>query len=148
MTRKYADFLSGLGFLAIALLFWSAGRDLTGISRIFPTILELFLGLGGLGLLLNSLRKSLGGTSCEEMPVWGRVWLILACSIVYVICVPLLGFYVASLLFLFLVAMVLGGHWDWKHAKIAALFSVGLCVLVYLVFKLLLSVPTPKGLFI
>jgi hypothetical protein len=146
MTRKYADLFSGLGFMIMALLFWSAGRDLTGISRVFPGILELFLILGGAGLVVNSLRKSLGETACEDKPVWGRVCLILVCSLIYVVCVPLLGFYVASASFLVFVAMLLGGKWDRKHAITAICFALGLCLLIYLVFKLMLSVPTPTGI--
>ncbi|MBG0777549.1 MAG: tripartite tricarboxylate transporter TctB family protein [Desulfovibrionaceae bacterium] len=145
MTRKTADILSGLGFLILAAAFWAAGCDLTGISRIFPTMLEIFMALGGVALVLNGLRKGLTEMACEGTPTWRRIWLITASSILYVACMPLIGFYVSSALFLFIMAMVLGTRRDLAHAGLAAAFSVGLCVLVYVVFRMLLLVPTPAG---
>jgi putative tricarboxylic transport membrane protein len=145
MTRKYADMLSGLGFLSVASVFWSAGRDLTGVSRIFPSLLEVFLALGGLVLCVNGLVKSRKEKACEEMPVWGRVWLILISAILYAAAVPVVGFYVSSAVFLFLMAMIFGKAWTMAQARLSLLFSVGLCLLIYLVFRTLLLVPTPTG---
>jgi putative tricarboxylic transport membrane protein len=145
MTRKYADILSGAGFLVLALIFWSAGRELTGVSRIFPNLLELFLALGGLVLCILGLSKSLKEKACDESPVWSRVWMILVSSVLYAVAVPLIGFYVSSAIFLFVMAMILGKTWNLAHVKISVVFSVGLCALIYLVFKTLLLVPTPTG---
>lgn len=147
MRRAHADILSGLGFLAIAVGFWFAGRDLTGISVVFPMMLEIFLAAGGVGLIINGLRISPEAQACADMPIWRRVWLMAASSLVYTVCVSFLGFYVSSAGFLFVMSLVFGRSWGRRQLGAAAAFSVLVCVVVYLVFRVLLLVPTPQGLF-
>lgn len=145
MTRKLADTLSGLGFLALAAIFWLAGRDLEGISRVFPLLLEIFLAAGGLLLLISGIRRAADDLACEGKPIWGRVWLIAAASAAYVLLVPIIGFYVTSFAFLFLMAELLSRGSGLRHLAASAGFAVVLCALVYLVFNTLLLVPTPEG---
>lgn len=147
MRRAHADILSGLGFLAIAAGFWFAGRDLTGISRVFPGMLEAFLALGGVGLIINGLRISPEVRACAGMPIWRRVWLMAASSLVYTVCVSFLGFYVSSAGFLFVMSLAFGRSWGKRQLGAAAVFSALVCVAVYVVFRMLLLVPTPQGLF-
>ncbi|HMM37998.1 MAG TPA: tripartite tricarboxylate transporter TctB family protein [Desulfovibrio sp.] len=147
MRRSFSDIVSGLGFLIVAAAFWFAGRDLTGISRVFPTGLEVFLGLGGLALVFNGIRLARKEAACEkEFIAWNRVVLITAASVIYVLLIPLVGFYVTSVVFLFVLAMILAEKGKGRKGMVQALaFSGGLVGLIWLVFLQILQVPTPSG---
>lgn len=149
MRRSFSDITSGLGFLAFAAVFWLAGLDLTGISRVFPMGLEVFLALGGIALVINGLRLARKeGAAEKEVTAWSRVILITVASVAYVFVIPLLGFYVTSVLFLFALAMILAEKGKGARGLGVALgFSVGLMALIYIVFLKILQVPTPSGLF-
>jgi putative tricarboxylic transport membrane protein len=147
MKRKHADILSGLGFLLVAALFWSLGRDLEGVSAVFPAMLEVFMAGGGLALIINGLRMSAADQVCEDMPLWGRVVGIVIGGIIYVLCIPLIGFYTASALFIFILALAYGQELSLRRAGLYAAFSLLICVLIWGVFQKLLLVPTPEGLF-
>jgi len=151
MRKSVSNILAGLGFLGFAAAFWLAGRDLTGISRIFPQSLELFLALGGVVLVACGLRRLKSEAACaEEEPVvaW-RVALITVSSMAYVLLIPPLGFYASSLLFMFGMGWVMAGRGQGLRGPAKAMgFALLLCVLVYLVFTRALQVPTPEGLFL
>ena len=149
MRKCVSDILAGLGFLGFAAAFWLAGRDLTGISRIFPQSLEIFLSLGGVALVAMGLRRFRTEAACpaeEPVVVW-RVALITVSSMAYVLLIPVLGFYAASLVFMVSMGWVMAGRGQGLRGPAKAVgFALLLCVLVYLVFTRALQVPTPEGL--
>jgi hypothetical protein len=106
--------------------------------------------VGGIYLVAKGLikgRKSSAATEDTEPVKFKRVGIISAGSVVYVLVVPLLGFYPATVLFLFGMAMVLGDSnvTTAKKAMASAFFTVVLCVAVWLGFAFLLGVPTPQS---
>jgi hypothetical protein len=148
MPRHLSDIISGLAFLLFAGAFWWAGKDLTGISRVFPVGLEGFLALGGAALIFNGLRLARRAASCEkERIAWNRVVLITLASVVYILIIPLVGFYVTSVVFLFVLAMLLAEKGKGTRGLLHALaFSAGLVGIIWLVFLNILQVPTPQGI--
>jgi len=153
MRKGTTDLGAGGFMLVFALLFLSRSGGLTGVSWLFPRALIIVMGLGGLYLLITGIfRLRKAEKEEEEEPVAGhRVLFISVLSIVYLLCIPWLGFYASSFLFLFASAMALGGDAQktvkgHKRAVVSVAFSVLLCVLVWGGFNILLSVPTPAGL--
>lgn len=151
MRSSVADFASGLAALSLAGVFHAQSRDLEGVSRLFPRMLILFLTLGGMLLCVQSLLRQRKGTDARQTrePVAvRRVVVISAGAIAYVLLIPLLGFYPASVAYLLGMAMLLGdaGGSTGRKALTAVAFTLVLCLFVWLGFALLLGVPTPEGI--
>ncbi len=144
------DILAGLSFLIFALIFYSQTSDLSGISLLFPQSLIIFLILGSLYLIVKGLirRKHMEMSNDDPVKV-PRVVLISIMSIAYVIIIPMLGFFVASAIFLFLAALAFREKEKTliQSTVISLIFTAVFCFFVWLCFVTLLSVPTPDGMF-
>jgi len=156
MRSRTSDIAAGLATLAIAGIFQAQSGDLEGVSLLFPRMLIIFMTLGGVFVFASGLltpRARVDEAPCElpaEEPVAvKRVASIALGSIVYVGIIPLLGFYPASVLFLFGMAMILSDSnvTTAKRALASAIFTVVLCVAVWFGFAFLLGVPTPQSMF-
>ena len=156
MRSRTSDIAAGLATLAIAGMFQAQCGDLEGVSLLFPRMLIIFLTLGGVYIFASGLltrRASADAPPCEvptEEPVAvKRVVTIALGAMVYVGIIPLLGFYPASVLFLFCMAMILSDSsvTTAKKAMASAVFTVVLCVAVWFGFAFLLGVPTPQSMF-
>jgi len=151
MRSSVADIAAGLAVLSVAGVFQAQTGDLEGVSLLFPRILIIFMSLGGVLLccqgILKRRREEDVPRDAEPVAV-KRVVIISAGAIAYVLCIPVIGFYPASVLYLFGMAMVLGNtnKSTRRHALASALFTVVLCVSVWVGFALLLGVPTPEGM--
>jgi hypothetical protein len=156
MRSRTFDIAAGLATLAVAGIFQAQSGDLEGVSLLFPRMLIIFMTIGGMFIFVSGLltrRASVNDAPCElppEEPVAAkRVATIALASIVYVGIIPVLGFYPASVLFLFCMAMILSDSnvTTARRALASAIFTVVLCVAVWLGFALLLGVPTPQSMF-
>ena len=152
MRSSVIDLAAGVFSLLCATAFYTQIDGLKGVGRDYPLGLIIFISLGGLFLLGLGIYKRLSG--CDAIPAdadpvaYRRVAIITAASIVYVLLMSLLGFYTASILFLFGSAMALSdAGWGWqKSAMAACALTVIMCLAVWIVFSRLLFVPTPEGL--
>lgn len=153
MRKSTSDIAAGLFTLVVAGIFHHQSQELEGISLMFPQMLVIFLALGGVLCVAFGLRKRRleddEVTDAEAVAV-GRVAQISVGSMGYVAAVPLLGFYPATLVFLFSMGMLLNdaNQSTRKTAIAAGLFTVVLCLLVWLGFAVLLGVPTPQSIFL
>lgn len=151
MRSSVADIASGLAVLAVAGVFQAQSGDLEGVSLLFPRMLIIFMTVGGILVCVQGLLKRRKGEDApqdDEPVAVGRVVMISAGAIAYVLCIPLLGFYPASVIYLFSMAMVLGdaGGGTRRKALASAAFTVVLCLFVWIGFAMLLGVPTPEGM--
>ena len=69
----------------------------------------------------------------------------LGASILYVVLIPILGYFVSTFLF-----VVLYSFWHTNTQKkwMYPVVGLGLCVVIYVAFKLFLNIPLPKGFLI
>lgn len=150
MRDSTKDILAAVTTLAIAAAFYFQTGELDGISLYFPRILLIFLTAGSVVLLINALRKmrTEQKESGDEPVSLSRVALISVGSVAYVVVIPLLGFYPASLLFLVVMGLLLRDKpAGMKKALLAtALFTFVLCFCVWGGFSWLLNVPTPESI--
>lgn len=79
MRKCVMDIWAGVGFLALAALFGVQLGDLTGVSRVYPEALSIFVALGGMYFVFK------GGWCCcvsampsEKKPMMARASLGLA----------------------------------------------------------------------
>lgn len=110
--------------------------------QFFPIAIAILLIVLGIGLIVSSFI----GTQNESSPQFfttkqGKSYIVIAMMLVYVLLMPKLGFCVTSCLFLFALIRMFG----YKKYLINAAVSISVTALIYLLFKLLLSVPLPSG---
>lgn len=147
LSSKKADIYFGLFSIALALAFYVQGRELTFESVLFPIILEVFLTVTGIILLLRGFAgkqdKPLGGSNIA----YSRAFLIIGATIVYLLGIMFIGFYISSFVFLIVMSWLLSDRGlTVSSFGISTLFSLILTGAVYITFSLLLSVPTPSGI--
>lgn len=148
MRSRTTDIAAGLAVLGVAGLFHSQSTDLQGVSLLFPRMLIIFMTLGGIYLVIKGVLQAKRAKSDDDEPVnVRRVVTISIGSILYALVIPLAGFYPASMVFLFAMAMILGdtNTNTARKAVISGAFAAVLCVVVWLGFALMLSVPTPES---
>ena len=151
MRSSTADLAGGAFALLFAAAFYVQSGELEGVGRHYPMGLIIFILLGGLCLLAQGMRTRLSGRDSPpanaEAAAYGRVGVIAAASVAYVLLISLLGFYTASVIFLFGSAMALNdAGWGWqKSATAACALTVIMCLAVWLGFAKLLLIPTPEG---
>lgn len=151
MHKGITDVSAGVFIAVTALLFLSQSTDLEGVSAILPHMLIIFMLIGSVYLIalgIVRLFKNSDATEEAEPVALNRIWIIGIGSIVYILLIPILGFYVTSGCFLFIMATILlnGSKNKKKAAALNLIFAVVLCVVVWGGFNVLLSVPTPAGI--
>ncbi|HLO12920.1 MAG TPA: tripartite tricarboxylate transporter TctB family protein [Pseudoneobacillus sp.] len=109
----------------------------------FPKMLSFILiGLSIL-LFIQSLRepKSEQSDSSSQTNNWKKTFLGIVGTIVYTFIFHYIGFYIATILFLFAMMWMLG----FKKIVVSIILSIGITLFIYVVFEMLLQVPIPKG---
>lgn len=148
MSRRKADLIAGIVSIIVALVFGIQGRELSFLSNLFPLTLEAFLVLSGVALLVRGFLSGEGQTnSNEEKLDYGRGWLVIIASLVYVAAINFVGFYVSSFVFLTLLSWFLGDRrWNLHAWGISSLFGLVVTGILYVAFWLFLKVPAPQGI--
>lgn len=150
MVAHKKDILAGIAVLSVSFMFHFQSNDIEGLALLFPRIIIIFLASGGLYLVAKGIihgRVMVPGDLEGESLDYKRVVTISIGSIVYVLAISLVGFYSTTTLFLFAMAFVLADESSSSSKKVLTgiLFTMVLCISVYLVFSFLLNVPTPQG---
>ena len=147
-TSGKADVLSGLCFLGTAALFYTANHDPEGAGRIFPIGLQVFLAVGALLLFALAWKKGFAYKDKEFVTSLPRVVVLLALAGVYLALIDVVGFFTMSFAFMTVAATYLGDPHTAlaKRLGLGVFVGAGVCLAVWLVFTLLLLVPTPHGI--
>ena len=164
MRKAIADIGSGIGFLAIAAVFFVQHEDGYGVSYVFPLLLMGVISLGGVYYLIKGLfeyvrerqaeKKAQAGTSAMEQQEarpagehWGNIIWVSAMAIAYAVAIPLVGYWISTGLFLFItyIGLVRRSGNIPRSLINAAIFGGGFSLLVWVGFVKLMSVPTPEG---
>ncbi|MGE5576814.1 MAG: tripartite tricarboxylate transporter TctB family protein [Syntrophothermus sp.] len=114
-------------------------------AGVFPLAVGLFtLAMSGLHVLIG-LK---GGKPVAAVPAGGRnggkAWLLVALVVVFLLFINTLGFFTMSFLLVTACGKLLGIK-EWPKALG---LGVGATIGAYLIFKIWLNVPLPKGLFL
>ena len=153
MRSSTTDIAAGGFALLTAAAFYVQTGSLVGMARDYPLGLLAAIALGASFLLIKGIRKRLSGhdpiPENIENVEYGRLVFILAASIAYIVVIGLVGFYIASVIFLFGSGIALSDVKDsggWKKLALAsAIFTAIMCISVWIVFVEFLYVPTPEG---
>lgn len=140
MKMKTAD----LGASILLLLLCAAGSIETGKftqqAALLPRI--TFFCIAALSVL--QLAKLLWRPSQKNVPFqWKRIFSIIGLAIFYVLLIPILGYWISTLLFIFASMAAFG-----VHSKIALVcIPAGFALFVYMVFVRVLSLSPPAPFF-
>lgn len=116
-------------------------------SNIFPLILEVFLVGTGVYLIVGGITCK--GVKCSNTTdlAYGRAFLMILATVIYIVAINVVGFYISSFVFLTLMSWYLS---DWGLNLASLGISTGFAVIltgaVYATFALFLGVPTPPGI--
>ncbi|UZP67577.1 tripartite tricarboxylate transporter TctB family protein [Desulfovibrio mangrovi] len=151
MTRKLAELILLGGFLVLAVLLYSSTasypQSVQGSTAEYVRFLGLSLGILCVAEVLITARAKKKGKKDDnadkklvvaDMPI--RFWGLLILLVIYGLTFEILGFYLASGLFLPLAMLLLGAR---KILSIG-LTTIGILGFVYLVFEKLLGVFMPS----
>jgi len=130
--------------MAFGIAAFLGARGYPAESRIVPSIYAGLLLLLSAVLLVLSLVGPRGAQAAPERAEPGtRVFLASAMILAYIFLIGLLGFYVATTLFLVVFMAVM------RATSIAAnlAISLGTATLIYACFDVILHIQTPRGLF-
>ncbi|MDO7788312.1 tripartite tricarboxylate transporter TctB family protein [Desulforamulus aquiferis] len=147
MTKRKVDILTGIVCFVVAAVFWFQGRELEAHHNLFPLLLEGFLVLSGIYLIIAGVLNKTGNKADNVNIDYGRALQMILATIVYIVAVNMIGFYVSSMLFLTLMSWYLNERGLTLPALgISLAFATILTGAIYAVFTMFLRVPTPSGI--
>lgn len=115
-------------------------------SNVFPLALQIVIAIFTVIILVTPEK---GEQSNQAQKVkWFRVIGIILGSVLYLIVMPLIGFYVTSFIFITFVSWILGKTRTLKDFAICSLASFSIVVFIFLIFYVGVNIPTPPGLLI
>ncbi|WP_306259886.1 tripartite tricarboxylate transporter TctB family protein [Pararhizobium sp. IMCC21322] len=152
---KFNDAISGALFLVIGIFaFIHAGsfKGFPGVPygpEVFPRIIAVMMGGGGLLLIVSGLRRA-SNAPWLELADWARqprsyglFTAIVGAVLIYILASDLLGFLLTGSLILTGLFRITRGP---KTFVSSAILAVGITVLIHLLFAKALRVPLPFGI--
>ena len=141
------EILFALGAIGLSLLFILNSGSLPGTAALMPRILASLIIALSLGMIWQGLaaqKRMVAAGQKEEIPYINvkLVSLFLCFIIAYVVFMDILGYFIATPLFIVGTYMYLRA----LSVKNALLVAAGFCALVYGVFVKVLYLPVPLGL--
>ncbi|MFG6150652.1 tripartite tricarboxylate transporter TctB family protein [Halobacillus sp. B23F22_1] len=156
-NERLKDILVAVIVLAISGLFYINTRTITPPADIFPKVVILIFSTLGTLLLLKAIFYKKHGQveegeedeeDTEKINVKRR-WISIISVIAYMFLVPILGFFIASGLFLTAISIYLNDEKISFKSLIKPVAISVVCMLVlYGTFDVFLKVPIPGGIFL
>jgi len=143
---KNTNFVTGLVFLFIAVIFYTQTFMLPSQVALFPRITLLIIGLMGILLVFDTARGKLGSKKSKIMNkdvIIAGVGLVVTYSLL-----KFLGFYSAVTILLLFMYLHINKTWKLDTFLKGIVFSLVSILILYLAFHLLMSLITPTGLLI
>ena len=157
MTKKNSDIIAGIVFFALGLLYIAAGFMPTrtgGIAALntgfYPRILAFLLAVLSVLMVIEAIRTQ-NTTNVQSWWTTKTAFLMffvtLVMLVLYVFIMKIFGFATASFLFITSLMWMLTDKQERKPVLILGV-SVGITAIIYIIFKMILSIPFPQGLLI
>ena len=150
MDSKRIDIGTGivLCILSVVIYLYAEQYSGRGVNKygpnFFPQALSLLLFLSSVALIIQALRgKALKSLEVVDRSGFIRATVTLVIAIGYVFLMKVLGFYLSTVIFLFVVMTYLGQKKLW----IRILVSILVASAVYGLFHYFLKIPLPEGIF-
>jgi len=152
MTQRSANILTSFVMLGVCAFFLYLTNKLSYPSNVFPYIIIAGIAiLSTMILLQNILAKNETRKNLYEIN-YKRVIGIVVASIIYISTISTFGFYSVTFIYLMVMSVMLQSQETNIKMTIkirnSLLLTIGVVILVYIVFGVFLKVPTPEGFFI
>ncbi|MEK9661120.1 MAG: tripartite tricarboxylate transporter TctB family protein [Alphaproteobacteria bacterium] len=145
MSKLWAERLTGLGMIVFAGIFLIQSIEFPFTSGTFPLFTQyIIIGLGVIMIVRSFLthdKRFEGDVEFDFSYVGVKPALIMGVAIVYAYCVFLVGFYVTSFVFYFLVTYMTG----YTNLKVMSIVAAVLFPLMYVFFTIGLGADLPEG---
>lgn len=145
MASYRLEVAAAAAFLVLAAAGWYLSADLPEVPRMFPRLVLALLGLSAALWLVGAVRRAVGApahaeqSEAPERSVGLSLLAVLGLTFVYAAAVITSGFFVPTVLYIPLMARLLG-YRSWPIALAAA---VAYTVVAYLLFVILFERPVP-----
>lgn len=150
MDSKNIDIGVGIGLCILSVVIFLYAKQYTGsgVNRygpdFFPQALSVILFLTSGALIVQALRgHALKGLETTNKQGLVRAGATLGIAILYLLIMQVLGFYISTGLFLYVVMLYLGQ----KNQRISVFTSIFVASSVYSIFRFFLKIPLPEGVF-
>jgi hypothetical protein len=118
--------------------------QLLGGTLVVLSLLVILQGVVSKGQAVFQTDVSIKG---QPKPRYLQVVKIMVLSIILVLVMKYVGFFVSGFLLTILTVLMIRGSVDKRHLAIDLLFSSGIIVLVYLVFEVFVGIQLPSSIF-
>jgi putative tricarboxylic transport membrane protein len=157
MTEKKKDLISSIGVLGFAGILYQAAKGLPTRKSVsvvlntgfYPQMLAIILAVLAVLLLISSLTKKTDSRESEKFfknrESLGLFLLTLLLLVLFPLGMELLGFIVTCFAFILTMVLLLTGRFH-RNVPLSIVVSLGITLLIYGVFKLLLGIPFPSGI--
>lgn len=152
LERK-KDIVVSLLIFAISILFYLNSKALTPPADIFPKVVIMIFSILGVFLLVKALflKKAYHVTEDEleeedEEVNEKRKWISIMSIVVYILVMPVMGFFITSGVFLLFISLFLIGKKPTVRGSIVPfIVSTTVMSILYFTFNVFLRVPVPSG---
>lgn len=159
MTKKRSDIIAGVAlFFFSGLLFIASGQMPTRENAsvvlstgFYPRLLSILLAVLSVIMVVETIHKSRkhgdqqAATFWKDLQAFLYFLLVIGIMILYPLFMQVIGFAFTSFLFILSLVWILTEKANRKLWLILSV-SVGIAVIVYVVFKLILNIPFPMGI--
>jgi hypothetical protein len=142
VSRRHAELGFAAALVAAAGFFFLQAADYPGVTGSYPRTLSILLGIGGLLMLVRTLRQQ---NPDDEQPLFERperVYLGAAAVLLYIAAVSYIGYLIPSLILGIAVPYALG----YRNLRHSALVVTATLAFIVLVFVVALQRPIPRDL--
>jgi putative tricarboxylic transport membrane protein len=144
------DRLVTIGFVVLSAILLFMTKDFPAEVALFPRV--IIIGIIILSIINLFMPKKNEVSGCYYLDAKLIKWfgLILVTTLVYLFAIPVVGFYTVTFLYMLLLPGVFRSKLvSFKHMKLKdLLIALFFCAILYGIFTIFLSVPTPTGLLI
>lgn len=142
MITRNAEAIAGLVLVCFAIFAWYASYSIRGSAAFFPSIIIIALGLFSVIYLARSLLAP------RRIPqVFERWWIfliVLGLTIVYAMMVVKVGYITSTVVYIPLLAWIIG----FRRPVYIAVTTLTYMVCVYVLFEIVFRRPLPSELFL
>lgn len=142
VSRRHAELGFAAALVVAAGFLFLQAADYPGVTGSYPRTLSILLGIGGLLMLVRTLRQH---NPDDEQPLFerpGRVYLGAAAVLLYIAAVSYIGYLIPSLILGIAVPYALG----YRNLRHSALVVTATLAFIVLVFVVALQRPIPRDL--
>lgn len=134
---------AGLLMIAVAVFWWDSYTINAAEAHMYPRLILIVLAALAALLFVRGARMGAQRADAPVVMVWFAFLAFLACTIAYVAAVAYIGFFTASVVYIPLVAWLIGLRQHWLNALVTVIFLLA----TWLVFVALFARPLPKEIF-